>query len=356
MRHFVLPLMALFMILQSAMGSDLTGFRVCRMTEPAGITRTAQFSWQIVSKKPNVKQTAYRLRAATSKDDLKAGRNLLWDSGRTNSDESVAVPYQGRRLPYQSRVFWQVEVWLSTGEHIDGPVQSFLTGLKQFDSKAQWIGKDEIVNSKSSNSKCYDCPARYLRHSFTVAGKVRRATLYISGMGWGQTFINGKPVSEDVFGTLQTDYTKTVYYNTYDVTSLLRKGNNAIGSVLGNGYVLGFNQNCTSYGLPRLKAQLVIETNKDTMTVVTDTDWKVTTKGPIQSKVDVLNKLFRVSDFVKNESVLVGDTKFDVVGANQAGIDCIGVNWGMGTSDDMLSNGAIKVFDDYKEVIRFLGE
>ena len=79
-------------------------------------------------------------------------------------------------------------------------------------------------------------------------------------------------------------------------------------------------------------------------------------KGPIQSKVDVLNKLFRVSDFVKNESVLVGDTKFDVVGANQAGIDCIGVNWGMGTSDDMLSNGAIKVFDDYKEVIRFLGE
>ena len=265
------------------MGSDLTGFRVCRMTEPAGITRTAQFSWQIVSKKPNVKQTAYRLRAATSKDDLKAGRNLLWDSGRTNSDESVAVPYQGRRLPYQSRVFWQVEVWLSTGEHIDGPVQSFLTGLKQFDNKAQWIGSLSPNPSPESEGSKYDLPARYLRHSFTVAGKVRRATLYISGMGWGQTFINGKPVSEDVFGTLQTDYTKTVYYNTYDVTSLLRKGNNAIGSVLGNGYVLGFNQNCTSYGLPRLKAQLVIETNKDTITIVTDTDWKVTTEGPIQS-------------------------------------------------------------------------
>ena len=108
-----MPLLALFVILQSALGSDLTGFRASRMTEPAGITRTTQFSWQTVSKKPNVKQTAYRLRVATSKADLKAGRGqgLLWDSERTNSDASVAVPYQGRRLPYQSTVYWQVEVW-----------------------------------------------------------------------------------------------------------------------------------------------------------------------------------------------------------------------------------------------------
>ena len=280
-----MPLLALFVILQSALGSDLTGFRASRMTEPAGITRTTQFSWQTVSKKPNVKQTAYRLRVATSKADLKAGRGqgLLWDSERTNSDASVAVPYQGRRLPYQSTVYWQVEVWLSTGEHLVSPVQSFVTGLKQFLPEAKWIGAEETENSSSSNSKCYDLPARYLRRVFFIDNKVRRATLYISGMGYGSTYINGKPVSKDVFGTLQTDYTKTVYYNTYDVTSLLRRGNNAIASVLGNGYVLGFNQNCTSYGLPRLKAQLVVETDRDTMTIVTGSDWKVTTEGPIQS-------------------------------------------------------------------------
>ena len=112
MKRFLLPLLAFFMIMQGAVASDLKGFRVCRMTEPTGINRTAQFSWQTVSNKNNVVQTAYRLRVATSKSDLKAGRNLLWDSERTTSDESVAVPYQGRRLPYQSRIFWQVEVWL----------------------------------------------------------------------------------------------------------------------------------------------------------------------------------------------------------------------------------------------------
>ena len=63
MRYILLPLVALFMILQSATGSELEGFRVSRMTEPAGIVRTTQFSWQITSKKNNVMQTAYRLRA-----------------------------------------------------------------------------------------------------------------------------------------------------------------------------------------------------------------------------------------------------------------------------------------------------
>jgi alpha-L-rhamnosidase len=282
MRRILLPLVALFMIIQGVFGSDLTGFSVCRMNEPTGIVRTAQFSWQTESNKTNVWQSAYRLCVATSEADLKAERNLLWDSGKTNSDESVAVPYQGRRLPYASKVFWQVEVWLSTGEHLKSPVQSFLTGLKQFQPEAQWIGKDDADKIVVGEGDSRDLPARYLRRTFSVKSKVRRATLYISGMGWGCTYINGKPVSKDVFGTLQTDYTKTVYYNTYDVTSLLRKGNNAIGSVLGNGYVLGFNKGCTSYGLPRLKAQLVIETAQDTLTIVSGTDWKVTTEGPIQ--------------------------------------------------------------------------
>ena len=264
------------------MGSDLTGFRVCRMTEPAGILRTAQFSWQTTSKEPNVQQMSYRIRVATSRDELKAGRNLLWDSEQTSSDESVNIPYQGRRLPYASRIYWQVEVWLNTEEHLTSPVQSFLTGLQQFDNRAQWIGQDDADRIITDDNKSRDLPARYLRRAFNVDGKVSRATLYISGMGYGRTYINGRPVSKDVFGTLQTDYSKTVYYNTYDVTSLVHKGSNAIGTVLGNGYVLGFNSGCTSYGLPRLKAQLVVETVKDTLTIVSDSNWKVTTHGPIQ--------------------------------------------------------------------------
>ena len=79
--------------------------------------------------------------------------------------------------------------------------------------------------------------------------------------------------------------------------------------------------------------------------------------GPIQSKASVLNKLFETSDFKKEESVLIGDTKFDVEGANEVGIDSLGVSWGTGTKKEMLDRGALEIFDDYQSVIDyFIGE
>ena len=77
-------------------------------------------------------------------------------------------------------------------------------------------------------------------------------------------------------------------------------------------------------------------------------------KGPRQSKADVLNKLFEESDFEKEESILVGDTRFDIEGANKVGIDSIGVTWGTGTREEMLDEGAKEVFDSYESVIDYL--
>ena len=76
--------------------------------------------------------------------------------------------------------------------------------------------------------------------------------------------------------------------------------------------------------------------------------------GPRQSKEQVLNKLFENTEFSKDESILVGDTRYDVEGANKIGIDSIGVSWGTGTKDEMISEGALKVFDDHESLIEFL--
>ena len=79
--------------------------------------------------------------------------------------------------------------------------------------------------------------------------------------------------------------------------------------------------------------------------------------GPIQSKEAVLNKVFKVTGWNQEESVLVGDTRYDVEGANKVGIDCVGVTWGTGTKEEMIDEGAIKTFDDYESVINyFVGE
>ena len=77
-------------------------------------------------------------------------------------------------------------------------------------------------------------------------------------------------------------------------------------------------------------------------------------KGPRQSKADVLNKLFENTDFSLDESILVGDTKYDIEGANKVGIDSIGVTWGTGTKEEMQDEGANEIFDSYKALIDYL--
>ncbi len=131
------------------------------------------------------------------------------------------------------------------------------------------------------------CPL--LRKEFKVHGGdhggIRRATLYGSALGNYRLFLNGKPVGNDYFTPGWTDYKKRVYYNTYDVTDLVRSdGQNAVGGVLAAGWysgAVGWQSMRCHYGdKPRLLAQLEIELADGTVqTVVTDGSWK-TAFGP----------------------------------------------------------------------------
>ena len=65
-------------------------------------------------------------------------------------------------------------------------------------------------------------------------------------------------------------------------------------------------------------------------------------KGPRQSKVDVLEALFdeMPDSITKKQCIMIGDTCFDIDGANTVGIDSIGVDYGFGDKDEMLAHGA----------------
>lgn len=285
MTRKLLTILALILTSSLSFGaSKLKNLRVNRMTEATGIMRTAQFSWQIESKKQDVEQTAYRICVATSRRGIyQESNDRLWDSEQVESAENIQVPYQGRKLPAQKDIYWQVTVWLNNGECIKSPIEKFITGINFADWQAEWIGLGKTADIITEEGGCKDLPARYLRQEFQVTGKITRAVLYLSGMGVSTTYINGKNVCDDILGTLPSEYTKTVYYNTYDVTPLIRRGRNAIATVLGNGYMLGLRKEHTSYGLPRLKAQLVIETDRDTIVIPTSEQWKATCNGPIRA-------------------------------------------------------------------------
>lgn len=80
-----------------------------------------------------------------------------------------------------------------------------------------------------------------------------------------------------------------------------------------------------------------------------------TLDGSISTKQQVLEELYRRMEGVsKEEMCLIGDTKFDAAGAKAFGIDCIGVSYGFGTREELLEAGAIAVFDDIREVEKYI--
>jgi alpha-L-rhamnosidase len=134
-------------------------------------------------------------------------------------------------------------------------------------------------------------PPRYLSSVFAPSKEVKRAVLYVSALGLCDVYLNGRRVSEDFFTPGWTDYSKRVYYRTYDITDRLKKGENALGAILADGWFSGY----VGWGLvrdnydwrTRLKLQVHVEyTDGSTEDAGTGPSWKART-GPL-SEADFL--------------------------------------------------------------------
>ena len=80
-------------------------------------------------------------------------------------------------------------------------------------------------------------PLPFFRREFTVdKGKLQSAQLLIQAPGFCEVYINGKGVTEDKFISAISEYTKILWYQTYDVTALLEDGKNTVGVIVGNGF------------------------------------------------------------------------------------------------------------------------
>jgi alpha-L-rhamnosidase len=137
-------------------------------------------------------------------------------------------------------------------------------------------------------------PARLLRKSFTLDGKVKSAVAYASALGMYQLYINGKRIGDDALAPGWTDYVTRVAYQTYDVTQALSSGENAIGAILGDGWYsgrIGLASAMAGYptrGIyarkPRFLVQVDIELESgEKKTIASDGSWHALLASPIQS-------------------------------------------------------------------------
>lgn len=120
----------------------------------------------------------------------------------------------------------------------------------------------------------------WLKKEVKLGKNIKQATLYVACGGMCQMQINGQTVSDDLFSPLWSDYDKTIFYNTYNVTSLLKKGKNELLATLGNGFYNEHGRRYAkmkiSYGVPSLRCLLEVEyQNGKRQLVATDETWQV---------------------------------------------------------------------------------
>jgi alpha-L-rhamnosidase len=266
-------------------------------TNPIGINDThPSLSWKIASAVRGEKQTAYQVVVSLTENDLE--RSPTWNSGKVMSDQSVHIPYGGPALESGQRYFWKVKVWDRNGKESPYSATQFwemTVDTQQF--TAAWISAPVVFDFEKLNRHRYAMikgethdflePMPLLRKKFDLKQNIAKATVYVAAPGFFELFINGKKVSDHVLNPAFTNYDKTVLYSTYDVTSFLQGGANAMGVMLGNGWynstskeVWGFDK-APWRNLPALKLQLEITyNNAEKQIISTDTQW-LATPGPI---------------------------------------------------------------------------
>lgn len=261
----------------------ISDLRTEHLRDPLGIDVVRpRFSWSVNLTNRGARQTAYQILAASSEKLLSQNRGDLWDSGKATSSDPLLIEYAGRPLVAGELCYWKVRIWDQEGAVSDwSPAAFWSMGLlKRSDWTAKWIGMPTTNSSPAA-------PSPMLRKTFEVRKPVKRAMAYVCGLGYFEMLLNGTRVSDHVLQPTWTRYDLLADYVTFDVTTNLVRGRNAVGVQLGNGFYNQWARDAWNTSTapwrapPQLILQLDVEYADGTRDrVVTDETWRTST-GPI---------------------------------------------------------------------------
>ena len=278
-----------------AMADDL---RVEWLSSPSGIdTLRPRFTWILQSggkKARDVQQTACRIVVASSRRKAQSGVGDIWDSGKQNSSAFRLAPSADLPLHAHLTYWWSIMLWDGDGRASRWCTPArFLTGMLS-GWQAQWIAAEPDrppmplpPNALAPVKSVPPKPMPVFRRDFSLDKAVTSAVVSVSGLGHYELAVNGKAVTSSVLNPGWTNYRKSVFYNTFDVTSLLHRGRNALALLLGNGmynvesYPGRYTKFSGSFGQPKLILQLTITyADGSQIVIASDEAWQ-TRSGPI---------------------------------------------------------------------------
>jgi alpha-L-rhamnosidase len=254
-----------------------------------------RLGWELLSMDRSARsqvQSAYQVLVASTPALLEEGKTDVWNSGRVEGNANTNIYYKGRQLTSGAFYYWKVRIWDSRDSVSRWSKHSYWTMgmLSPGDWLAEWVTDSKAPVTEDS-LLFQDNPASLFRKEFTAAKEVKRAMLYITGVGYYQATMNGEKIGDHFLDPGWTDYRKTIPYNSFDVTRITKKGRNCIGVELGNGWYdplplrMWGSLNMRKFlstGSPRVIARLEIEYADGSRDAnVSDGTWKVM-DGPLR--------------------------------------------------------------------------
>ncbi|MBP1669596.1 MAG: hypothetical protein H6Q21_1962, partial [Bacteroidetes bacterium] len=256
-------------------------------------------------------QVAWEIRVAGTREKLLKGEADLWNSGKVAGSQSFNIVYRGKTLTSRQDCWWQVRAWDKSGKVSEWSEPAFWSMglLNPGEWKAKWIGApwqgEEPIpdpvrgENRQSVLKELPPPAPLLRKKINIIKEIKEARAYVTGLGYFEFHVNGAKVSDDVLVPNQTNYGKRpglekagiplpddfreyrVMYLSYDISGLLKKGENILGAIVGNGFYNAPMNWTQSYGTPRFIGQIYITYTDGTEDIiVSDESWKAS-RSPI---------------------------------------------------------------------------
>jgi glucosamine--fructose-6-phosphate aminotransferase (isomerizing) len=234
-RHLVLFLL-LGTLFNTVARSEEPGFRVGSLeiegqTSPLGIDVVApHFLWKLADEGQDrgLTQESYRILVASTPDLLHQDRGDVWDSGVVRGRATFGIRFGGKPLTPHRRYFWKAAVKVNGTPPVWSESAEFVTGmLHPYDWKAKWIAASKPYQPNS--------PLPLFRREFSLHKPITSALVMVSGLGQYELRVNGNPVTYTVLNPAWTDYRKTIFYNTFDITRQIQQGANAFAVLLGNG-------------------------------------------------------------------------------------------------------------------------
>lgn len=242
----------------------ITRVQCNKLTNPIGIDSISPvFGWRISSDRHNTFQQAYQIM-------VYQGDRNVWNSGRVESGQTYAIPYEGDPLTSRTEYRYCIRIWDDVGNDAVSEENIFETAFfNEADWTASFIEPEplavleqnpyttaeqiwyEFVEKmmKGEQPEYVDLdvvmaslplqpyhPAVMMRKEFVITKTIKKARIYMTAHGVYDIQVNGRAVTDALLSPEFTSYDKLLKYQIYDVTDLLLTGENALGVTIADGW------------------------------------------------------------------------------------------------------------------------